>query len=194
MSATSERPNRGFRPRIKAVLGTTWAALALPIVLGTFFGMDTLGRKMATATGLRISPWYSGGDVVRGIDHPSYRTRIHEPVFGSLLGRRKVGCVQVDFLSGSAADSLAPLPDPITEEIDFDSDGSADFTLTVERAPGRGTGEGIGATTESYRATVETPGTTAGMVGATGRRPRVLGIESTIRLDKGFAVRVKLER
>jgi hypothetical protein len=169
--------------RVLSVLGYVWAAAALPVVLFTFLGMNTWAGKLAGATGVVISPWYTGGEVARTTDHGAWRMQIHRPVFDGLFGQRKTGFVQVDFVgaggirrggtgaAGAAPDSagalVAALPASIDEDIDFDADGRADFHLAL---------------TTASCATVVTP-----------LSPRVLGLREAFRLDDGVGVRVELK-
>ena len=55
--------------RLKSILGYVWAILAIPIVLATFIGMDFWARGLAKATAVKISPWYTGGEVTRTRTH-----------------------------------------------------------------------------------------------------------------------------
>ncbi len=102
------------------------AALGLPIVLAIFFGMSDFAKLFVSATGLVVSPWFSGGEVVATVDHDGYETRIHQTVFQALIGERKEGFVQVDWAPIDA------LPGTIDEEIDYDNDGNADFRIELD--------------------------------------------------------------
>ena len=143
--------------RLFSFLGYTWAAIALPMVLATFVGNNFWAAKLASSTGVTISPWFSGGEVARTIDHGTYQTQIHRPVFEGLFREKKKGFVQVDFVVSSpdsgtlsaataSTDSSASggsvqekaraaaladgkLPDSIQEDIDFNNDGQADFRV-----------------------------------------------------------------
>ena len=155
--------------RLQSILGYTWAAVALPLLIATFFGMNLWAGGLAAATGVTISPRFTGGPVVRTVDHGTYRTLIHRPVFDALIGQRKTGFVQVDFVG--AADSLGAtatksLPSEIREEVDFDGDGTADFR--------------VDATIATAKATI------------TVLNPRVLGLEEVLKLEKGLGIRVRL--
>ena len=81
--------------RIKAYLAYSWAALAVPLVLVTFMGMQPLAGKLVAVTGLRVHPIYTGGEIARTIDHGQYQTLIHRPVFDGLIGQRNTGFVQI---------------------------------------------------------------------------------------------------
>lgn len=109
--------------RLQTFLGYTTAVLMMVVVLATFVGMNSFSHKLISATGLQISPWFSGGEIIRTIDHGSYKTLQHRAVFDALIGQRAEGFVQVDFSPPAA------LPDKIHEKIDFDLDGKIDFAL-----------------------------------------------------------------
>jgi len=161
-------------------LGVAWAAAAVPLVLATFIGMDGWARVLVSTTGVVISPWYTGGSVVRVIEHGAYRTHVRRAVFEGLLGPRSTGFVQVDFLTpppaagaaagGGSAAGRAPqaarLPERLTEAVDFDGDGAADFRVDVDSRTG------------SAR--------------VTALSPRVLGLDEVFRLDRGLGLRVRL--
>ncbi len=104
--------------RLTAVFGYLWAFLMVPLVLAAFLGMPVWSHALVAATGLKVSPRFSGGDVVHEIDHGTYRTRIHRPVFDGLLGERSLGFVQIDWTSDGA------LPHRIDEEIDLGDRGA----------------------------------------------------------------------
>jgi hypothetical protein len=114
--------------RFKTILGIAWAAAAIPIVLAGFIGSDSLGARAVTATGIRVSPWYTGGDSLRCEDHGGWRTVIHREVTRGLLGERPEGFVQVDF----KPDGDSSLPVQIDAEIDLDGEGSADVRVRLD--------------------------------------------------------------
>jgi hypothetical protein len=111
---------------IKAVLAYAWALLAIPIILAAFMGMGPLAGKLVAVTGLHVHPIYTGGAVVRVIDHGPYRTLIHRPVFDGLVGQRDRGFVQIEWQPVDAN-----LPEFIDERVDFDADGSNDFQIRL---------------------------------------------------------------
>lgn len=114
--------------RLQTFLGYTTAVLMMVVVLATFLGMNSFSHKLISVTGLQISPWFSGGEIVRTIDHGSYKTLQHRVVFDALIGQRAEGFVQIDFSPPAA------LPDKINEKIDFDLDGKIDFYLEYDVA------------------------------------------------------------
>jgi hypothetical protein len=111
------------------ILGYGWAVLAIPLVLATFLGMQTWPGLLAKSTGVQVSPRMTGGEVARTIAHGSYETRIHRPVFDGLLGPRARGFVQVDWVATPPATAL---PDRIAERVDYDADGTADFSVELD--------------------------------------------------------------
>ncbi|MGA2263978.1 MAG: hypothetical protein ABSH28_21415 [Acidobacteriota bacterium] len=111
--------------RVKTAVGYTIAFLMVPLVLATLMGMGFWSKELVAVTGLSVTPWYTGGEVVRMIDHGQFETRIHRPVFDGFLWDSNQGFVQVDW----AADR--PLPARVEEEIDYDGDGTADFRVEL---------------------------------------------------------------
>lgn len=117
--------------KLGVVLGYTLAALALPIVLATLMGMNAWEKALVAGTGLRVSPWYTGDEVVRTVSHGRYETRIHRPVFQALVGERSEGFVQVDW---APADSI---PVGLEDSIDYDGDGAVDFVVRLDTDKGQ---------------------------------------------------------
>lgn len=116
--------------KFKSIVGYTWAILAFIIALATFLGNDSFSRELASATGITVSPWYSGGEVVKTIEHGAYKTSLHRPVFDSLIGQTKEGFVQINW------DPTAGLPPEIRESIDYNGDGKEDFVIILNPATG----------------------------------------------------------
>jgi len=110
---------------VKKTLGYTAALLMIPLALATLMGMGFWSRELVAVTGLSVTPWYTGGEVVRTISHGSYETRIHRPVFDGLLWESRQGFVQIDWTAAQ------PLPARFEEDIDYDGDGSADFRVEL---------------------------------------------------------------
>lgn len=117
--------------RLGAVLGYTLGGLALVIVLATFVGFPVWEKALVAGTGVRVSPRFTGDEVVRTVSHGCYETRIHRPVFQALFGERDEGFVQVDW---APADSL---PVGLDDAIDYDGDGTVDFVVRVDTGTGR---------------------------------------------------------
>ncbi len=114
---------------VKAMYGYLLAILGVPLVLFALLApQGGLGERFISATGLTLSPWINGGEVVQTIGHGRYQTHVHRMVFDALIGERKEGFVQVDWLPPYA------LPARIDEEIDADGDGQADFRVEVVTA------------------------------------------------------------
>jgi hypothetical protein len=117
--------------KLKSVLGYTVAALSMPILIATlaiWAQFDTLPGQLASAAGLKTSANWTGGEVVQTLDHGTYQTEIHRPVFDALIGEHKEGFVQVAWRPPDA------LPARIDEQIDVDADGQADFRIELETA------------------------------------------------------------
>ena len=112
--------------RLQTIFGYTAAVLALIVALATFVGIKSFSHKLVSATGLTISPWFSGGEIIRTIERGAYKTSQHRAVFDGLIGQKAEGFVQIDFSPPAA------LPDQIKEKIDFDLDGKIDFALEYD--------------------------------------------------------------
>lgn len=108
---------------VRAFLAYNLCLAAVLVVMATFIGLNSWTAVLVHATGLQISPWITGGDPARTVDHGTYSTQIHHPVFRGLLGERDEGFVQVDWIPKIST------PVRIDEPIDFDADGSADFLI-----------------------------------------------------------------
>lgn len=117
-------------PKIRSILGYMWAGAAIIVVFATFLGSSIFSRVLVTASGVKISPLYSGGEVVRFVDHGSYKALIHRPVFDALIGERSEGFIQLNW------EPLAGLPPVIEESIDYTGDGKADFSVRIDTKTG----------------------------------------------------------
>ena len=115
---------------LKGILGYIWAFLAVFIVLATFMGIDYFSKQLASATGITVSPWFSGGEIVRTIDHGAYKTYLHRPVFDALIGEKRKGFIQ---LKWEPYEGLPPL---VQEQIDYNGDGKEDFLITLNTKTG----------------------------------------------------------
>jgi hypothetical protein len=111
--------------KLKSILGYTIAALMVPVVMVTLLAMGPLAQGLVDATGVVISPIYTGGEVVRTVTHGSYETHIHRPVFDGLLAERRTGFVQIVW------SPLTALPETLVEDIDYNNDGKPDFQVTL---------------------------------------------------------------
>lgn len=147
---------------IRSGLGYFWAFLAVPVVLATFIGMNFWAEKLAYGTGVKISPWFSGGEVVRTIPHPGYQTAIHRPVFDGLIADRAEGFVQLRW----KPEKDRQLPPELSEAVDYDGDGKVEFEIQFR--------------TRDNRAVL------------VARDPRVMNVENVYDLGRDRAVRVRL--
>lgn len=111
---------------LTSITGYLWALLTLPIILTIFVMNGFLAEKFITITGLKISPWLTGGEVIRTIEHDRYQTLLHQPVFKGLVTERRKGFVQVDWRAVEGV-----LPEIINDEIDYDRDGTLDFQIQL---------------------------------------------------------------
>jgi hypothetical protein len=120
-------------PKIRSILGYMWAGAAIIVVFATFLGSSIFGRALVAVSGVKISPLYSGGEVVRSVDHGSYKALIHRPVFDALIGERSEGFIQLNW------EPLAGLPPVIEESVDYNGDGKEDFSVRIDTKTGKTT-------------------------------------------------------
>lgn len=116
--------------KIRSIVGYMWAIAAIIIVFATFFGSNFFSRVLVASSGVKISPWYSGGEVVQTLDHGSYRTHMHRPVFDALIGEKDEGFIQLNW------ETLTGLPPVIEESVDYSGDGKEDFSVRVDTKTG----------------------------------------------------------
>lgn len=112
--------------KLKKLMGYSLAWLSVQVVMATFLGWNFWASHLASATGVKVSPWFTGGEELRTIDHGSYKTVLHRPVFDGLLWDKQEGFIQVNFRSAN------PLPSTINEDIDIDGDGQKDFSVQLD--------------------------------------------------------------
>ncbi len=116
--------------KIRSIIGYMWAIAAIIMVFATFLGSNFFSRALVAASGVKISPRYSGGEVVRSVDHGAYRTLVHRPVFDALIGEKSEGFIQLNW------EPLAGLPGVIEESVDYSGDGKADFSVRLDTKTG----------------------------------------------------------
>jgi len=102
---------------------TVLFALALPIKGFPVF-LSALGDL-----GLKIAPWYSGGEVASTLDRGSYQIKIYHPVYPALVGEGEKGFVQLVWQPRSA------LPTQVQEAIDLNGDGTVDCEISFSNPP-----------------------------------------------------------
>lgn len=119
--------------KLRSLLGYTWAIAAVIIALATFFGYNYFSRTLATATGVTVNPWYSGGEIMKTIDHGNYKTAVHRPVFDYLVGQTKEGFIQINW------EPAAGLPPIVREGFDYNNDGHEDFVVALNTTTGETT-------------------------------------------------------
>ena len=115
--------------KVRPILGYAMAVLSFLIMVVTFPALMFFAEPFIRATGLTLSPNWTGGEIAQTIDHGTYETQVHRRVFDDvLIGERKKGFVQVAWVPPG------DLPARIDEEIDADGDGEADFRVEVDTA------------------------------------------------------------
>lgn len=119
--------------KLKSFLGYTWAIAAMLIALATFFGYNYFSKALASASGVTVNPRFSGGEIVKTVDHQHYKTDIHRPVFDALIGQTKEGFIQINWSPAKG------LPQVISESFDYDNDGKEDFVVVLNTTTGEAT-------------------------------------------------------
>lgn len=117
--------------KLGAIMGYLAALSAIVIVLATFIGLNEWSNGLVSVTGLKVSPWFSGGDIDRTISRNNYRIVLHKPVFMGLIAETKTGFVQADWTP------FPGLPATIHDEVDFDSDGKNDYRVRLDTTTGK---------------------------------------------------------
>ena len=148
--------------RLRSILGTLWALAAVPLLLVMFMGFGRWPTMLVAATGLEVSPWYTGGAVVSSAAREGYEVRVHRPVFDGLIGQRSQGLVQVDFVPGEGS----ALPAEIRETVTPSGNTALAFEVRLDTA--------------THNATIAPGG------------PNVTGLQAVHSLKQGLAVRVGL--
>ena len=115
--------------RLRAFTGYFVAFLTVPFYMVLIFGMGGWMNLLVSTTGLKVSPWFTGGEVAATVQHAGYRTEIHRPVFDALIGERSEGFVQVSW----TPDKAVPLR--VDEAIDYNADGRPEFAVQVTTEP-----------------------------------------------------------
>lgn len=113
--------------KLKQAAGYFWAAAAFLAAFAAMASHESLGEKIA-ATGLTISPVFSGGEIARTLDRRGYSVFIHRPVFDALLREKREGFVQVDWGPAEA------LPARFRESLDLDGDGKEESVFELDTA------------------------------------------------------------
>jgi hypothetical protein len=112
--------------RFKSIFAYTIAVLAFFVVLATFIGNKYFSSKLVSVTGIKVSPRFTGGEVIKTVDHNTYKTLIHRPVFDGLIGERKDGFIRIDWEHQNG------WPEVIEENIDYNGDKIEDFFISIE--------------------------------------------------------------
>jgi hypothetical protein len=110
--------------RLKSILGYTAAALTVAAAVLTPFLLFEFFTKRVAATGVRVDPAYTGGEIARETARAGYRVRVHRPVRPHTPLQRLDPFVQLDWTPASA------LPPRISEEADLDGDGRPDIRVS----------------------------------------------------------------
>jgi len=111
--------------RVKIVAGICWACAGLILILILFPGLNGFSNAVSRLPFMKLNPRFTGGEVVKQIINESCTLDIRKPVFNGFLKERHSGFVQVDW--------RGKIPELINDSIDYDGDGSKDFSILINR-------------------------------------------------------------
>lgn len=107
--------------RLQSILGYIIALLMVPLVMAIFGGEEVWKTKLVQATGLTVTPWFTGGPIERVVPKEGYQIQVHRRVVDGLFRPRRRGFVQVDWRS------YEKLPMVVNDPIDLDNDQKIDL-------------------------------------------------------------------
>lgn len=113
---------------IKNTGGYLWMAASIAVAVMLFSSIGKWQKRLIEASGMKVSPKYTGGEVIETIDHKTHHTRIHRPVFDGPFGAEKQGFIQIDWMEYGNR----KIPASIEESFDYDNDGKMDFTIRLD--------------------------------------------------------------
>ncbi len=117
--------------KIKNFIGYSWAIICLLLTPAIFANQTGFSQLLAQLPFMKVTPKYTGGEVVRKIEYTEYTTEIHEPIFEALIGESSEGFVQVTW---RVKDKL---PERIKETVDFNNDNLPDFQISINTKNGK---------------------------------------------------------
>jgi hypothetical protein len=112
--------------KLLTILGFTWAAICLLIVLVMFPGLDSFSRQLAKLSFMKVNPTLSGGDTARSVVYENYTLYIHQPVFEALIGESSTGFIQLDWVWNDS------IPVSVSDSVDFNNDNHIDFVISID--------------------------------------------------------------
>jgi hypothetical protein len=110
---------------LRAKLGYTAAGLTMLAAVLTPFLLYGLFAKGFAAMGLHVDEIYSGGPLLRTVQHGAYTIAIHRAVYPHLMQSEKP-FVQLDWSPVSALQSH------VSDLVDIDGDGQPDLRVSFE--------------------------------------------------------------
>ncbi len=102
------------------------ASIAVAVIL--FSSIGAWEKRFVAVSGIKVSPKYTGGEIISTVDHKTYHTDIRRPVFDGPLGIEKRGFIQIDWMENGNK----TIPASIEESFDYDNDGKMDFTVALD--------------------------------------------------------------
>jgi hypothetical protein len=116
--------------KLQSFFAYTVGVLLIFMVMATFIFSNQLSKLLVAKTGLKVSPWITGGEIEQRVNRENYWVEIYHPVFRGLLVDRPQGFIQIKWKP------LGSLPRQVNERIDWDGDGRSDFHIYLDTVTG----------------------------------------------------------
>jgi len=112
------------------MLGYSWAVVCIILIPATFIGNGAFSNMLSKFSFMKVNPVYSGGDLDHSLNKGDMKVEINKPVFAALIGESSNGFVQVKWV-------IKDLPPSISDTIDFDKNGTPDFSVKIDTKTGK---------------------------------------------------------
>ena len=113
-----------------SMLGYSWAVVCIILIPATFIGNGAFSNMLSQFSFMKVNPIYSGGDLDHSLNKGDMKVEINKPVFAALIGESAKGFVQVKWV-------VKELPPSISDTIDFDKNGTPDFSVKIDTKTGK---------------------------------------------------------
>jgi hypothetical protein len=117
--------------KLLTILAYSWAVICLLLIPVTFIGNNAFANMLAKFSFMKVNARYTGGDVDHSITKKDYKIEVNKPVFNALIGESTTGFVQVKWIPDKE------MPPVINDTIDFDRNGSPDFSVIINTKSGK---------------------------------------------------------
>ncbi len=111
--------------KVKIIAGISWAFIGLIVIIVMFPGLNSFSVAVSKLPFMKLNPRYSGGEIASQVVVELCTLDIRKPVFNGFLREKNSGFVQLDW--------HGIMPDVINDSIDYNSDGTIDFHILIDR-------------------------------------------------------------